>query len=118
MVRIKVALRHMNRTDVDKDASYEFKGLKVDLAQRQVRLKGSDINLTPTEYALLACLVRKAGKIVTQSELLQTVWGKSGVENNHYLRIYIQHLRQKLGDDPIAPTYIFTDPGIGYRLQV
>lgn len=114
--RIKVALRHANRTGTVDDAVYKSQDLKVDLTARRVTREGHAIALTPTEYALLACLVRKAGHIVTQSELLHDVWGKGGAENKHYLRIYIQHLRKKLGDDPISPRYIFTDPGIGYRL--
>ena len=114
LVRIKVALRHVNRIAND-DVIYQHNDLSVDLNQRRVLLSGQVVALTPTEYALLVCLVRKAGQIITQSELLKTVWGKSGTQNSHYLRIYVQHLRQKLHDDPLAPLYIFTEPGIGYR---
>jgi two-component system KDP operon response regulator KdpE len=66
---------------------------------------------------LLSALVRKAGQVVTQAELLREVWGRDSLEHDHYLRIYVQRLRQKLGDNPLYPQYIFTEPGIGYRLS-
>ena len=116
LARIKVALRRAGRKDQSEEQKYSFKSLTVDLLKREVLLKGKVISFTPTEYDLLAALTRKAGQVVTQSELLRVVWGKNAEENDHYLRIYIQRLRQKIGDDPLHPQYIFTEPGIGYRL--
>lgn len=117
MARIAVALRHATRREAPAEMSYSFGDLVVDLAKRQVMLKGEEIHFTPTEYDLLAALVRKAGQVVTQTELLQEVWGRDNLEHDHYLRIYIQKLRQKLNDNPLNPSYIFTEPGIGYRLS-
>ncbi len=116
LARIKVALRHHSRREANSEQIYQQAGLSVDVNLRRVIMDENLLSLTPTEYALIAALVRKAGQIVTQSELLHTVWGKSGDNNGHYLRIYIQHLRNKLKDDPLAPRFIFTEPGIGYRL--
>lgn len=117
MARIKVALRRGSRKEQPEEQKYAFRHLAVDLLKREALLKGKAVLLTPTEYDLLAALARKAGQVVTQSELLRTVWGKNAEENDHYLRIYIQRLRQKIADDPLNPQYIFTEPGVGYRLQ-
>lgn len=116
MARIKVALRHSIRKENTEEQKYAFSNLKIDLLKRQVLLKGKEISLTPTEYDLLAALARKAGQVVTQAELLRAVWGKHSEKRDHYLRIYVQRLRQKIGDDPLHPQYIFTEPGVGYRL--
>ncbi|MBI1215786.1 MAG: response regulator [Alphaproteobacteria bacterium] len=117
MARIRVALRHAARRQAAASMSYSYKDLTLDLERRRVLLLGEEVHLTPTEYSLLAALVRKAGQVVTQKELLMEVWGKNAEENDHYLRIYIQRLRQKLTDDPLYPQYIFTEPGIGYRMS-
>lgn len=117
LARIKVALRHASRREHLSDLVYAFRDLRIDLARRRTLLKGSELHLTPTEYDLLALLSRKAGQVVTHAEILREVWGKNSDEHDHYLRIYIQRLRQKLGDNPLDPQYIFTEPGIGYRLS-
>ena len=116
LARIKVALRHSVRKENTQEQIYSFKALKVDLLRRKVLLKEKEISLTPTEYDLLAALAHKSGQVVTQAELLRAVWGKHSEERDHYLRIYVQRLRQKIGDDPLHPQYIFTEPGVGYRL--
>lgn len=117
LARIGVALRHANRREALQELTYAFKDLTVDLGRRKASLRDQEIHLTPTEYDLLSTLVRKAGQVVTQAELLREVWGKDSLDHDHYLRIYVQRLRQKLGDDPLYPKYIFTEPGIGYRLS-
>jgi len=114
--RIKVSLRHGSRKSAAQEQKYQVKSLTIDLLKRDTTLKGKPVSLTPTEYDLLVALARKAGQVVTQSELLRTVWGKNADDNDHYLRIYVQKLRQKIGDDPLNPQYIFTEPGVGYRL--
>lgn len=118
LARIKVALRHAARTNSKEEAAFEQGGLKVDLASRQVWADGQEIRLTPTEYKLLAVLVKHAGKVVTHKQLLQDVWGKNAATQSHYLRIHTQHLREKLHDNAAQPKYILTEPGIGYRLRV
>lgn len=116
IARMKVALRH-SRNKGGKADIYYYNKLKVDTEKRLVTLSEQVIRLTPIEYQLLSILVKHAGKIMTYSQLLKEIWGQHAQENNNYLRIHVQHLRQKLKDDPLKPTYIMTEPGIGYRLS-
>jgi two-component system KDP operon response regulator KdpE len=117
IARLKVALRHAQRLQADGGAVYELDGLTVDLTARRVRLDGEDVRLTPIEYKLLSLLVKNAGKVVTHAQLLREVWGRHSLENNHYLRIHTQHLREKLKDDALNPRFILTEPGVGYRFR-
>ncbi|TBW07677.1 response regulator [Azotobacter chroococcum subsp. isscasi] len=91
--------------------------LTVDLDGRRVGLGGRDIALTRKEYDVLAALARHPGRVVTQQQLLRDIWGPTHVEDSHYLRVVVGHLRQKLGDDPADPRFIVTEAGIGYRLR-
>jgi two-component system KDP operon response regulator KdpE len=91
--------------------------VRVDLVRRQVFYEGAEVHLTPIEYKLLAALVRNLGRVVTQRQLLQEVWGPEYIDATHYLRIYMQHLRHKLERDPARPRYLITEPGVGYRLK-
>lgn len=91
--------------------------LCVDFAVRQVKLKGIEVKLTPTEYSLLRTLVQNAGKVVTHRQLLRTVWGEKAESQAQYLRVYVTHLRKKLEADADAPSLIKTEVGIGYRLE-
>lgn len=116
LARIRVALRHAGRKDRPEEQRYAAKDLVLDINRRKVTLKGEEIRLTQTEYGLLAALAKKAGQVVTHTELLHSVWGKQSEDHDHYLRIYVQRLRQKIHDDPLHPKYIFTEPGVGYRL--
>jgi two-component system KDP operon response regulator KdpE len=90
--------------------------LNIDLAYRRVSLDNTEVALTRKEYAVLAQLARHPGRVITQQQLLKDIWGPTHVEDTHYLRIVVGHLRQKLGDDPAAPRYILTEAGVGYRL--
>ena len=117
LARIRAALRRAARdAGVAAESSIEFGDVRVDLAARRVQRAGSDVHLTPNEYRLLAALVRHAGKVCTQRQLLAEVWGPSHVEHGHYLRIYMAQLRHKLEDDPTNPRFLRTEPGVGYRL--
>jgi two-component system, OmpR family, KDP operon response regulator KdpE len=78
---------------------------------------GPQVHLTPTEWQLLQALVRHPGRLVSQRQLLQEVWGPTYVEQTHYLRQYVKALRQKLEDDPTRPRHLITEPGMGYRFQ-
>ncbi len=90
--------------------------LEVDLTARLVRRKGREVKLTATEYSLLRVLVQHAGKVLTHRQILREVWGPTYVEQTHYLRVYVAHLREKLEADPARPRLLLTEPGIGYRL--
>jgi two-component system KDP operon response regulator KdpE len=89
--------------------------IEVDLAARVVRKNGTEVKLTPTEYALLRLLVVHAGKVLTHRQLLTEVWGPNAVEQTQYLRVHIAHLREKLEDDAGRPGFILTESGVGYR---
>jgi len=118
LARIRVALRHGRKGGEEKPAeSFESGDLKVDLATRTVRLRDSEIHLTPHEYGILVLLFRRAGKVVTQKQILREIWGHAGHEQEHYVRLYIHQLRGKIEDDPARPRYIITESGVGYRLK-
>jgi DNA-binding response OmpR family regulator len=92
-----------------------FGGLEVDLGRQLVRVDGSVIHLTPTEYRLLEAFVTNPGKLLTHRWLLQRVWGPGYATENQYLRVFIRQLRSKLSDDPARPRFIVTEAGLGYR---
>jgi two-component system KDP operon response regulator KdpE len=98
------------------NAVFRSGNLEVDLSGRQVRVKGQEIKLTPTEYSFLRLLVRHAGKVVTQRQILKEVWGPAYGDQTHYLRVYMAHLRDKIEADPARPELLLTEPGVGYRL--
>jgi two-component system KDP operon response regulator KdpE len=75
------------------------------------------IHLTPTEFQLLSVFLLNSDRVLTQRYLLRELWGSTFVENSHYLRIYVRHLRQKLEKDPSQPCHFITETGIGYRFQ-
>jgi two-component system KDP operon response regulator KdpE len=93
----------------------DFGALRIDLAARTVAVDGRDVALTRREFDILALLARNAGKVVTQRQILTEVWGERHVDDTQYLRVYVGHIRAKLGDDPSAPRFIRTEPGVGYR---
>ncbi|MFN8652471.1 MAG: response regulator [Gemmatimonadales bacterium] len=117
LARMRVALRHAALAGSPGEPVFEAFGVKVDLASRQVWKQGEEVHLTPLEYKLLAAMVRQAGKVVTQRQLLKEVWGVNAVNHPHYLRVYITQLRHKLEQDPAQPRLLQTETGVGYRLR-
>lgn len=118
LARIRVALRHAALgPSSPAEPVYEAHGLKVDLAQREVFRDGTPIHLTPTEYKLLAFMVRHAGKLLTHRQLLREVWGANFIQQTHYLRVYVMQLRQKIEADPTLPRLLLSEPGVGYRFK-
>jgi two-component system KDP operon response regulator KdpE len=96
---------------------FNLGGLKVDLANRLVSVDGREVQLTPTEYDILRVLIIAAGKVLTNRQLLQKVWGER--QNDlHILRVNVSNLRHKIEPDPSRPTYIHTESGVGYRLKL
>ena len=116
LARLRAALRHTQPQSVE--AIFTSGSLEVDLSRRLVRKAGTEVKLTPIEYSLLRLLVTHAGKVLTQRQLLTEVWGAKAIEQTHYLRVHIAHLREKLEDNPSAPELILTEPAIGYRLVI
>lgn len=117
LARMRVVLRHAARNSTETaESTFCVGDLNVDLAVRRVAAAGRDVHLTPIEYRLLTTLIRYAGKVVTQQQLLKEVWGPQSTEQAHYLRVYVAQLRRKLETDPARPRYLLTEPGVGYRL--
>jgi two-component system, OmpR family, KDP operon response regulator KdpE len=116
LARLRVAQRHA-RPSAD-EAVFKSDRLEVDLTSRTVKVEGKQIKLTATEYALLQLFVRHAGKVLTHRQILKEVWGPNYVEQTHYLRVYMTHLREKLERKPSAPELLVTESGVGYRLMV
>ena len=94
-----------------------FGEIQADLSRRIVMRNGVPLHLTQIEYRLLGLLVANPNKVLTHRYLLREVWGPASVEHNHYLRVYVGHLRQKLEADPAQPRHILTETGVGYRFQ-
>ena len=92
--------------------------LRLDQARRLVTLAGREVHLTPTEYEMLRYLMANAGKVITHRTLLGTVWGPSHEDASETLRVFIAQLRRKIEPEPHRPTYIRTEPGIGYRFRL
>ncbi|MFG3282461.1 response regulator [Streptomyces sp. NPDC048111] len=95
----------------------ETEDFTVDLAAKKVNRAGRDVRLTPTEWHLLEVLVRNTGRLVSQKQLLQEVWGPSYGTETNYLRVYMAQLRRKLEGDPSHPRHFITEPGMGYRFE-
>jgi two-component system KDP operon response regulator KdpE len=83
-----------------------------------VKLNGTEVKLTPTEYDLLRVLITHAGKVLTHQQLLRQVWGTGYESEYHMLRVNISNLRHKIEPDAARPRYILTEPGVGYRLNI
>lgn len=114
LARLRVALRHTAKTE--DTPVITIGNLTMDLAHRQVIVDGKEVRLTPTEYEILKNLALSAGKVLTHSQLLRSIWGAEYQNEAHYIRVYIGQLRQKIEADPTQPKYIITEPGVGYRL--
>jgi two-component system, OmpR family, KDP operon response regulator KdpE len=116
LARVRVALRHAAQPSGSPVPVFESGDLRVDLERRLVFRRSDEVHLTPTEYKLLATLVRHAGRVLTHRQLLQEVWGVNYEGQTHYLRVYMAQLRQKLEYDSARPRVLLTEPGVGYRL--
>ena len=114
LARIRAAMR--NQTVFPPSTPYVFKDLEVDYADNSVTLAGRPVRLKPMEYRLLAHLSASAGRTLTYDHLMQHVWGLAGALDLRPLRTAVKTLRRKLGDDATIPTYIFTEPRVGYRM--
>ncbi|PQQ37673.1 two-component system response regulator KdpE [Photorhabdus luminescens] len=116
LARVRVALRRFARTNKE-ESIVHFSDVVVDLVNRRITKNDEELHLTPIEFRLLGELLANSGKVLTQRQLLNQVWGPNYVEHNHYLRIYMGHLRQKLETDPTRPKHLLTETGIGYRFM-
>jgi two-component system KDP operon response regulator KdpE len=117
LARLRASMRRTTMMQTSQLPVTTIGSLRVDLIHRQVFRAEEEVHLTPIEYKLLVVLVRNLGRVVTQRQLLQEVWGPEYTDAAHYLRVYMQHLRHKLEADPARPRYLLTEPGVGYRLR-
>ncbi len=114
LARVRVSLR--NHGLIEATPIFQTGNLIIDLSKQLVLRDNVEVKLTKTEFEVLARLVRDHGNIVPQNQLLKQIWGPVGLEQSHYIRIYIKQLRKKLEDNPSDPRHILTEPGVGYRL--
>jgi two-component system KDP operon response regulator KdpE len=111
--RTRVALRHSGTNT--SGTAITMGDLEIDLEKRLVKVRGEEVHLTPTEYSLLKYLVASSGKVLTHPMILRAVWGAEYSQDTGVLRTAINQLRNKLHDDPAKPSFILTEPRIGYR---
>ncbi|MFN4237164.1 MAG: two-component system response regulator KdpE [Vogesella sp.] len=114
--RVRAQLRRRGSSAASESDKVTLGDVVVDLGLRSVSRGGEPLHLTQLEYRLLVALIAQRGKVLTHRQLLKEVWGPAHVEHNHYLRIYMAHLRQKLEQDPAQPRFLLTETGVGYRL--
>jgi two-component system KDP operon response regulator KdpE len=117
LARLRAAVRRAIPVDGSGEPVVVAGRLAVDLARKKVTREGVDVRLTPTEWHLLEVLVRHRGRLVSQKQLLQEVWGPQYGTETNYLRVYTAQLRRKLEDDPAHPQHLITEPGMGYRFE-
>ena len=116
LARLRASLRR--NAPAPESALVETPDFVVDLAAKRVHRGDEEVRLTPTEWGLVEVLVRNAGKLVSQRQLLQDVWGPQYGEETNYLRVHFANIRRKLEPEPSRPRYFITEPGMGYRLEI
>ncbi|GLW72152.1 DNA-binding response regulator [Kitasatospora phosalacinea] len=117
LARLRAAVRRAEPVTAEGEPVVTTEGFTVDLAAKKVNRQGADVRLTPTEWHLLEVLVRNSGRLVSQTQLLQEVWGPAYRKETNYLRVYLAQLRRKLEADPSHPRHFITEPGMGYRFE-
>lgn len=115
LARVRAQLRRRSRAGGSGLTVFEFGQVRVDLGKRIVEKDGQPVHLTPIEFRLLAYLIANPDSVLTHRQLLKAVWGPSHIEDSHYVRVYMGHVRKKIEDDPTRPKYILTESGVGYR---
>ena len=116
LARVRTALRHRLQQQ-GLGPVFRLHDLSIDLMAHCVSIGGAEVKLSKREFALLRLLAEHAGKVMTHRQILTAVWGEAHRDDVEYLRVYVRQLRSKLGDDPAAPRFIETEPGVGYRLK-
>ncbi|MER5476982.1 response regulator transcription factor [Streptomyces sp. NPDC002734] len=120
MARVRAAVRRaepVGAEDAPEEGVVEAGDFTVDLRAKKVSRDGRDVRLTPTEWHLLEILIGSSGRLVSQKQLLQEVWGPTYTRETNYLRVYMAQLRRKLEPDPSHPRHFITEPGMGYRFE-
>ena len=115
LARLRAALRR--GAPHDEEAVVSTDDFSIDLAAKRIERNGDDVHLTPLEWGIVEVLVRHPGKLVSQRQLLQEVWGPQYERETNYLRLYLAQIRRKLEPNPSQPRYFVTEPGMGYRFE-
>ena len=116
LARVRAVLRRKLGAGPKDGPVFRFGDVEVDQEKRLVRKRSEEVHLTPIEYRLLSVMVANLGRVLTHRQILREVWGPAYVDQGHYVRIHMAHLRQKLEDDPAQPKHLVTETAIGYRL--
>lgn len=117
VARVNALLRRAQMVTSETEQRYDDGYLSIDLHRRQVHVGGRRLHLTPTEFKLLAVLLENAGRVVSQRDLLEQVWGHEYADDVYYPRVYISQLRRKIERDAANPLYILTEHRVGYRFE-
>lgn len=116
LARVRATRRRSAGVASEEAAPFRFGDVEVDVARRTVRKGDAPLHLTPIEFRLLALMIHNVGRVLTHRQILREVWGPAYVEHEHYVRVHMGHLRQKLEDDPAQPKFLVTETAVGYRL--
>jgi two-component system, OmpR family, KDP operon response regulator KdpE len=117
LARVRAGIRRSASAGADGSAIVETPAFTIDLAAKRVLVEREPVHLTPTEWHVVEVLVRNAGRLVTQRQLLQEVWGPAYEKETNYLRLYLAQIRRKLEPEPSRPRHFITEPGMGYRFE-
>ncbi len=119
LARIRVVLRGVVQADnAPPTGTTTIGDLSIDFDRRRVTVAGREVHLTPIEYRLLGVMVRSAGRVLTNQQILRQVWGSGYASQTNYLRVYMKKLRYKIEREPAKPKYLVNEPGVGYRFRV
>ena len=118
LARVRATRRRSAGNASEDAAPFRFGDVEVDLGRRIVHKGSAQLHLTPIEFRLLALMIQNVGRVLTHRQILREVWGPAYVEHEHYVRVHMGHLRQKLEDDPAQPKFLVTETAVGYRLAV
>jgi two-component system KDP operon response regulator KdpE len=116
LARVRATRRRSAGATSEDAAPFCFGDVEVDLTRRTVRKGDVQLHLTPIEFRLLTLMIRNVGRVLTHRQILRDVWGPAYIEHEHYVRVHMGHLRQKLEDDPAQPQHLITETAVGYRL--
>ncbi len=118
LARVRATRRRSVGVASEDATPFRFGDVEVDLARRTVRKSDVALHLTPIEFRLLALMINNAGRVLTHRQILREVWGPAYVEHEHYVRVHMGNLRQKVESDPAQPQFLITETAVGYRLVI
>ena len=119
VARIRAALRRVHLSEEDYiPESFHNGEIEVNWKSHQVRMRGQQVKLSPTEFKLLSCFIKNRDRVVTHDQILEEIWGYNYISDKHFVKLYVRYLRKKIEKEPGNPRYILTERGIGYKFSV